>query len=246
MTEAKGRNWWEEDQEEFERHRARDIVERIEDRGITVRNARNFSLTIDNKVVADLADAAQEIREMRQWKDVAILAGAEIQKDLSFRFPLKEEHASLIKALEEAKARETSLRELLHKHHRHHLETGVIGLPDGDGGWIEIENGSEYGDSELYEITEKALADHLPPSEPTPRGGVTWNWWAEWIKATRNIKAMGAALESVDQMHRAGLSLAGETIESVRRALVPYRAAKERKAAALRALSHTGAKNDHE
>ena len=87
-----------------------------------------------------------------------------------------------------------SLKDLLYKHHRHHIEMGEIGLPDGNGGWIEIDNGSEYGDSGLYELTEAALADYAPPHRVPPRGGLDFNWWAEWVKAARNQKQLVKAL----------------------------------------------------
>lgn len=48
--------------------------------------------------------------------------------------------------------------ELLGVHHRHHLQKGIIGLPDGKGGWIEIDNGAEYSDSALYIETDAMLA----------------------------------------------------------------------------------------
>ena len=51
------------------------------------------------------------------------------------------------------------LRSLLRDHHAHHLQKGVIGLPDGDGGWIEIDNGAEYSDSNLYGRTVGVLSD---------------------------------------------------------------------------------------
>ena len=50
---------------------------------------------------------------------------------------------------------------LLQAHHTHHLQKGAIGLPDGDGGWIEIDNGAEYSDSNLYERTADALSDEI-------------------------------------------------------------------------------------
>lgn len=45
------------------------------------------------------------------------------------------------------------LYSLLEQHHTHHLHKGSIGLPDGDGGWIEIDNGAEYSDSILCHRT---------------------------------------------------------------------------------------------
>ena len=59
--------------------------------------------------------------------------------------------------IERARAVETACV-LLGKHHEHHLQKGTIGLPDGKGGWIEIDNAAEYSDSSLYERTVEALA----------------------------------------------------------------------------------------
>lgn len=49
------------------------------------------------------------------------------------------------------------LEKLLGDHHLHHLAPGSIGLPDGNGGWIEIDNAAEYADSLLCERTREAL-----------------------------------------------------------------------------------------
>ena len=46
---------------------------------------------------------------------------------------------------------------LLAKHHAHHLQKGTIGLPNGTGGWVEIDNAAEYGDSALYAETVAKL-----------------------------------------------------------------------------------------
>ncbi|KKN90026.1 hypothetical protein LCGC14_0231380 [marine sediment metagenome] len=47
---------------------------------------------------------------------------------------------------------------LLTEHHLHHMRKGTIGLPDGSGGWVEIDNGAEYSDSALYKRTVASLA----------------------------------------------------------------------------------------
>lgn len=65
------------------------------------------------------------------------------------------------------------LGSLLHEHHQHHLQAGTIGLPDGDGGWVEIDNGAEYADSALCEKTTAALRDQsVPPGPSDPPGGM--------------------------------------------------------------------------
>lgn len=65
--------------------------------------------------------------------------------------------------LTEPNTREVERRRLLHaalqKHHDWHLQSGSVGLPDGEGGWIEIDNAAEYSDSALCSETMKALSD---------------------------------------------------------------------------------------
>lgn len=56
---------------------------------------------------------------------------------------------------------------LLNGHHQHHLQKGTIGLPDGEGGWVEIDNGAEYSDSTLCEQTDRVLTGRRDP-DPTP------------------------------------------------------------------------------
>jgi len=49
------------------------------------------------------------------------------------------------------------MNRLIIMHHEYHLRQEVWGIPDGDGGWIELNMGMEYADSELYEETERIL-----------------------------------------------------------------------------------------
>lgn len=56
-----------------------------------------------------------------------------------------------------AEARARELAAALRWHHRWHLESGELGLPDGDGGWIGIDNAAEYSDSKMCEQTIAAL-----------------------------------------------------------------------------------------
>ena len=62
-----------------------------------------------------------------------------------------------VNALLAARERIEALDKLLRRHHQHHQDYGTIGLPDGQGGWIEMDNAAEYGDSTLCEDTIKAL-----------------------------------------------------------------------------------------
>lgn len=50
-----------------------------------------------------------------------------------------------------------ALREALKRHHDWHLNSGEVGLPDGSGGWIAMDNAAEYSDSSMCEQTTAAL-----------------------------------------------------------------------------------------
>ena len=90
----------------------------------------------------------------------------------------------------------------LREHHNWHLQAGTIGLQDGDGGWIEIDNGAEYSDSALYERTAKLL-EGAPPEQlqPMPRGGMNTWWWEQAVLLRRKVRA----LEKAAQATSAGL-----------------------------------------
>lgn len=88
---------------------------------------------------------------------------------------------------------------LLRDHHNWHLQSGSIGLQDGQGGWVEIDNAAEYCDSRLYDRTAKALADLPPEMVPTPRGGWTRgsNYWEDWQLAMRRLKKAEAEIAAL-------------------------------------------------
>ncbi len=84
---------------------------------------------------------------------------------------------------------------LLRQHHDWHLQSGTIGLPDGDGGWIEINNALEYGDSRMCEETQAALEGQPAPDlEPMPRGGINTWWWQVAVLQRREIRALKAQI----------------------------------------------------
>lgn len=56
-----------------------------------------------------------------------------------------------------AEAQRDRLKEALQKQHDWHLNAGVVGLPDGNGGWVEIDNAAEYSDGPLCSQTVEAL-----------------------------------------------------------------------------------------
>lgn len=110
---------------------------------------------------------------------------------------------------------------LLRQHHKWHLDAGVIGLQDGEGGWIEIDNATEYSDSLLHDNTAKAL-EGVPPedAEPMPRGGISAWWWQVGVLERRKRRAAEAklatatkALEEIVQTHiRYGVSPVGSSL----------------------------------
>ena len=78
------------------------------------------------------------------------------------------------------------------------VERGEIGLPDGDGGWIAINDGAEYCDSTLYNRTVQVIDQH-PVFRPMPRGG--WQhsqgWWENWLLETRMRRKVEAKLTTL-------------------------------------------------
>lgn len=87
------------------------------------------------------------------------------------------------------------LKALLKQHHDWHLQAGIIGLQDGSGGWIGIDNALEYSDSGMCERTTQAL-ENTPPEEmvPPPRGGIGAEWWQVGILERRKRKTAEAKL----------------------------------------------------
>lgn len=95
--------------------------------------------------------------------------------------------SSLVRERDEA-------REVLRDHHKWHAESGILGIPDGEGGWIEMDNGAEYADSRLCQRTEEALRDMPPEFVVPPRGGWAMgsNHWENWQLAYRQKRAAEA------------------------------------------------------
>lgn len=112
--------------------------------------------------------------------------------DLCSRCFVAGRSVTLLAAAKEAE----QLRKVLKEHHDWHMQAGAIGLPDGEGGWIEINNGDEYSDSAMYEHTTAAL-EGLPPDEaaPMPRGGVSAYWWQVAVLERRKRRALAKEAE---------------------------------------------------
>lgn len=110
---------------------------------------------------------------------------------------------------------------VLRDHHEWHTDAGAIGLPDGEGGWVEIDNAAEYCDSRLYERTAKALADMPPEFKPMPRGGWTRgsNHWEDWQLAMLRLKVSEVKLETAERERDEALARAeqarADTIEEL-------------------------------
>lgn len=93
-------------------------------------------------------------------------------------------------------AERDAARAVLRDHHEWHMQSGMIGLPDGDGGWIEMDNAAEYNDSRLYERTREVI-DQMPPRLPVqPRAGSGSNHWENWQLAIREIRAIEKIIKS--------------------------------------------------
>lgn len=84
----------------------------------------------------------------------------------------------------------------LQQHHDWHLQAGTIGLQDGEGGWIAIDNGAEYSDSALYERTAKLLEGAPEELQPIPRGGMNTWWWEQAVLLRRKLRALEKAQEA--------------------------------------------------
>ncbi len=84
-----------------------------------------------------------------------------------FNWVKAHDYANLQREIERLRALLQEHHNLLQEHHAHHLQKGTIGLPDGKGGWIEIDNGAEYSDCDLYEQTVAALGSRNCDSEAT-------------------------------------------------------------------------------
>lgn len=87
---------------------------------------------------------------------------------------------------------------VLRLHHIMAVERGEIGLPDGDGGWIAINDGAEYCDSTLYNRTVQVIDQH-PVFRPMPRGGwqQSQGWWENWLLETRMRRKAEAELTTL-------------------------------------------------
>lgn len=99
-----------------------------------------------------------------------------------------------------AQSDRVALLATLREHHNWHLQAGTIGLPDGEGGWIEIDNGAEYSDSALYERTSKLLEGAAPEElQPIPRGGMNTWWWEQAVLLRREVRKLKALLSGETQ-----------------------------------------------
>jgi len=106
--------------------------------------------------------------------------------------------SSLVRERDEA-------RRVLRDHHKWHAESGILGIPDGDGGWIEMDNGAEYADSRLCQRTEETLRDMPPEFVVPPRGGWAMgsNHWENWQLAYRQKRAAEAERDEARAAHDA-------------------------------------------
>lgn len=111
------------------------------------------------------------------------------------------------------------LLKLLRQHHQWHLDAGTIGLPDGEGGWIEIDDAAEYSDSLMYEQTEKALEGNSPEDAgPMPRGGISAWWWSVGVLERRKRRALEKLVcELAGDLTDEGANYSGDGLHDMRR-----------------------------
>lgn len=125
--------------------------------------------------------------------------------------------SSLVRERDEA-------RKVLRDHHKWHAESGVLGIPDGDGGWIEMDNGAEYADSRLCQRTEAAISGMSPEVVVPPRGGWSMgsNHWENWQLAYRQKRAAEARATAAEA-NAARMREALEELEAASDALAATR-----------------------
>lgn len=137
--------------------------------------------------------------------------------------------AALKAEIERVKGERDEAMKVLSLHHDWHNGSGVIGIPDGEGGWIEMDNAAEYGDSTLYRRTVGALANKRPEFKPMPRGG--WarsqSHWENWQLAYRQMKAEKRRAEAAEA------SLASKADQTLAQARAEGYAAGMERAAAI-------------
>lgn len=106
---------------------------------------------------------------------------------------LTTENAELRRERDEARA-------LVRLHHDWHLQSGIIGLQDGEGGWIEINNASEYSDSLMYERSQAFLENQPTEFKPMPRGGISAWWWQVAVLQRRQLRAAEARADALEKV----------------------------------------------
>lgn len=100
--------------------------------------------------------------------------------------------ASLLSERQRHQEEIEQLRELLRAHHHHQQSVGTIGLPDYEGGYVEIDNGAEYAESDLCSRTTDALVGK--PSELGPMPRIDKEWWRVSILERRKRRKAEARL----------------------------------------------------
>lgn len=135
--------------------------------------------------MTDIPELVSAIRK-QNWKN----GGALVMDDDEAEELIERALSTLESRLQEAERRAEDALKCLRDHHQWHLDAGEIGLSDGEGGWVEINDAAEYCDSLLYERTQKALQG-FPADDagPMPRGGVSAWWWAQGVLERRKRRA---------------------------------------------------------
>lgn len=151
-------------------------------------DALNRFIVANNALKTEAADALSSLVRERDE------AMAKISDKNQTIMRLHCQEADLQAAVKAADAERDEALKVLRDHHKWHAESGALGIPDGDGGWIEMDNGAEYADSRLCQRTEAAISGMSPEVVVPPRGGWSMgsNHWENWQLAYRQKRAAEA------------------------------------------------------
>jgi hypothetical protein len=124
-----------------------ELARRLEARAHELPEGSILNKKLMRQAATSLAQADEELAKEREGRAAAIRTGKALMID----------RQRAVKELTRAQAEIGALRDALRLHHEWHLNSGTIGLPDDNGGWIAMDNAAEYSDSEMCQRTEDAL-----------------------------------------------------------------------------------------
>lgn len=176
-----------------------DLVERLRAVAEALKNDRPYAAGVAADAIAEVERLTEQVR----------------RNDLQARLAIRRQSLAEAEVARLTRERDEAVA-VLRLHHIMAVERGEIGLPDGDGGWIAINDGAEYCDSTLYNRTVQVIDQH-PVFRPMPRGG--WQhsqgWWENWLLETRMRRKVEAKLTTLTARTR-------EVLAPFAAARVPY------------------------